>query len=350
MGELGKTQTTPPASRSQRSSGRRRRRLHGTIAVLAIITGLAITGGLTYRWLNPTQIYRPGENLPEITRQLARELPPGVPEIRFTDVTKEAGLGAFRTFQGPRSSQLPEDMGSGAAWGDYDNDGDDDLFLVAAGGSLRLDPSQWAPSRLYENRGGSFVLVEDFPETRIIGMGAAWGDYDGDGWLDLVVTGYNSLLLFRNDRGTLTRDHRFQEPAGYWAGAAWADFNNDRRLDLYVCGYVRYVEEEDSKARASQQFGMAVPYTLNPSSFEPERNLLFLNLGDGRFSEVAAEMGGSISTSPTMFPTTPCFTTPVKNSKRSATRPGWPITAVPWGWRWGITTGTGTTTSSLPTG
>ncbi len=293
MGEQGKTQTTPPASRLQRSSGSRRRRLRGTIAVLATITGLAITGGLAYQWLNPTQIYRPGEDLPEITRQLARELPPGVPEIRFTDVTKEVGLGAFRTFQGPRSSQLPEDMGSGAAWGDYDNDGDDDLFLVAAGGSLDRDPNQWAPSLLYENRGGNFVRVEDFPETRIIGMGAAWGDYDGDGWLDLVVTGYNSLLLFRNDRGTLVRDHRFPEPAGYWAGVAWADFNNDRRLDLYVCGYVRYVVEEDPKARASQQFGMVVPYTLNPSSYEPERNLLFLNLGDGRFREVAAEMGVS---------------------------------------------------------
>ena len=266
MGGQSKPQITPPASRPHRRPGRRQKRLRGTIAVLVTIAALAIAGGLLYQWLNPTQVYKPGEYLPEITRQLTRELPPGAPDIRFTDVTKEAGLGGFRTFQGPRSSQLPEDMGSGAAWGDYDKDGDDDLFLVAAGGSLLLDPAQWAPSLLYENRGGTFVLDEDFPDTRIIGMGAAWGEYDGDGWLDLMVTGYKSLLLFRNDRGTLVPDSRFPDLAGYWAGAAWADFNNDRRLDLYVCGYVRYVEEEDLKAKASQQFGMAVPYTLNPSS------------------------------------------------------------------------------------
>ena len=291
--EQTEPQITPPASRPHRQTGRRQRRLRGTIAVLVTIVALAIAGGLIYQWLNPTRIYTPGEDLPEITRQLTRELPPGAPDIRFTDVTKAAGLGGFHTFQGPRSSQLPEDMGSGAAWGDYDNDGDDDLFLVAAGGSLTQDSSQWAPSLLYENRDGTFVLDDDFPDTHIIGMGAAWGDYDGDGWLDLVVTGHNALRLFRNDRGKLVRDHRFTAPSGYWAGAAWADFNHDGRLDLYVCGYVRYVEEEDPKARTSQQFGMAVPYTLNPSSYEPESNLLFLNLGDGRFREVAAEMGVS---------------------------------------------------------
>ncbi|MCP4042199.1 MAG: VCBS repeat-containing protein, partial [Gammaproteobacteria bacterium] len=281
--------SSPPEQK--RRPGRRRRRMRQALAIVVTVALMAGIGGVTYSWLSRTQEYKPGEDIPEITRKLDQNLPPGAPEPRFTDVTQEVGLASFRTFQGPRSSQLPEDMGSGAAWGDYDNDGDDDLFLVAAGGSLKIAPHQWAPSLLYENRGGSFVVVKDFPDTRILGMGAAWGDYDADGWLDLVVTGYNRLLLFHNEKGKMVRDTGFSPPAGFWTGATWGDFNNDRRLDLYVCGYVRYVEEEAGKARASEQFGRAVPYTLNPASYQPEENLLFLNLGDGRFREAASELG-----------------------------------------------------------
>ena len=102
----------------------------------------------------------------------------------------------FVTFTGERSSQLPEDMGAGLAWGDFDNDGDDDLFLVGAGGGLALPAAERAPSALYENLGdGTFRQVGDLPEIRILGMGAAWGDVDGDGWLDLALSGYGSLLL-----------------------------------------------------------------------------------------------------------------------------------------------------------
>src|SRR5581483_824627 len=105
-----------------------------------------------------------------------RNLPPGAPEPRFTDVTKAAGLASFRQFQGPRTSQLPEDMGSGVAWGDFDNDGLDDLFVVSGGGPLGAPVSQLAPSVLYRNSGdGRFEKVENFPELRIHGMAAAWG-------------------------------------------------------------------------------------------------------------------------------------------------------------------------------
>jgi len=277
-----------------RAPGRRRRRLRWTIAIL-IVAGLA--GGAFGVWLyraSRPELYRPGEDSADITRTLSRDLPAGAPEPRLTDVTVEAGLGAFRTFAGARSSQLPEDMGPGAAWGDYDNDGDEDLFLVAAGGALDAPPSARAPSRLYENLGdGTFRVDDGFPETRIVGMGAAWGDYDGDGWLDLVVTGYRSLLLFHNDRGRLAPDPRLPAPDGFWAGPVWGDYDNDRDLDLYVCGYVQYREDEADRARASRQYGRSVPYTLNPASYSPERNLLFRNRGDGTFEEVAETLGVS---------------------------------------------------------
>jgi Tfp pilus assembly protein PilF len=287
------------ARRRHRHWGRRKRRLRraawslGALAVVGVVAGLWI-----YRASRP-EVWRPGEEVDEITENLSRGLPAEAPRPALADATAEAGLAGFRTFAGARSSQLPEDMGSGAAWGDFDNDGDDDLFLVAAGGPLTGDPAEWAPSKLYENRGeGTFREVVDFPELRIVGMAAAWGDADGDGWLDLVVTGYRTLALFRNEAGRLVRDESAfagvpGASEGFWAGAAWGDFDNDRDLDLYVTGYVRYVEDPNARAQVSQQYGHAVPYTLNPVSYDPERNLLLRNRGDGSFDEVAEALGVS---------------------------------------------------------
>ena len=222
----------------------------------------------------------------------AGKLPAGAPPPRFTDVTREAGLGGFRSFAGARTSQLPEDMGSGAAWGDFDNDGFDDLLLVSAGGPLNAPQAALARTELYRNLGnGKFERVETFPDLRIRGMAAAWADYNNDGWLDLVITGFDVILLFRNEHGKLVRETGFASPKGFWTGAAWGDFNLDGRVDLYICGYVKYQVDEGKTRNLTQQFGFDIPYTLNPASFEPERNLLFRNDGGGRFSEVAQSMG-----------------------------------------------------------
>ncbi len=278
---------------------RKLRRLKRWLLAATLVSAAALLW--IYRATRP-EIRRPGEDLTDITQTLAADLPADAPFPDFTDVTIEAGLGDFRTFAGERSSQLPEDMGSGAAWGDYDNDGDDDLFVVGAGGTLTRPPDGWAESALFENLGdGTFRRSAAFPETRIMGMGAAWGDYDDDGWLDLAVSGYNSLSLFRNVAGDpsggeaegrrLAKDDAIPNLPGYWAGVSWADIDNDGNLDLYVCGYVRYEPDNSGAGRSSSQSGTTVPYTLNPASYEPERNLLFRNEGDGRFTEVALLYG-----------------------------------------------------------
>ncbi len=272
--------------------GRRRRRLLWTMALL-LAGGVAATAVGGWLWLSRDGDKRlPGEVPEEITSRLSRDLPAGAPEPRLTDVTAASGLGGFRNFAGARSSQLPEDMGPGAAWGDFDNDGDEDLFLVAAGGSLDLPAGQRAASRLFENLGdGTFSEVADFPDIRILGMAAAWADVDGDGDEDLAVSGHNALLLLRNDGGRLRLDPGFPSPPGFWAGLAWGDADGDGDLDLYVCGYVDYQEPEGARQGASRQYGQSVPYTLNPASYPPLPNLLLRNDGAGRFADAAAELG-----------------------------------------------------------
>jgi tetratricopeptide (TPR) repeat protein len=268
--------------------------LRWTVASLSLAAAIAgVVAVLSYLHSRPVR-YRPDEKSTEITASLAKGIPAEAPRPRLRDVTQQAGLGTFRSFLGDRTSQLPEDMGAGAAWGDFDNDGDEDLFLVSAGGPLNTPTEALAPCELYENLGhGTFRKVESFPSLRIHGMSAAWGDYDGDGFLDLVVSGYDTLLLFHNEQGTgkFVRDTRFPDRKGFWAGVSWGDYDNDRNLDLYVCGYVRYVQNEADRARVSSQLGTAVPYTLNPSSYEPQPNLLFHNDGDGAFTEVAEKLG-----------------------------------------------------------
>jgi tetratricopeptide (TPR) repeat protein len=224
------------------------------------------------------------------------KLPAQAPAPYFTNVTKQAGLGGFKQFAGTRTSQLPEDMGSGVAWGDFDNDGLEDMFVVSGGGPLNAPESQLAPSVLYRNLGnGRFEKMTGFPELHIHGMAAAWADYDNDGRLDLLVTSYDRIYLFHNNgNGTftdVTHSAGLDRYRGFWAGASWGDYNRDGYLDLYICGYVKYRPNSQKSGATSEQFGVDVPYSLNPASFEPERNLLFRNNGNGTFTEVGKTLG-----------------------------------------------------------
>jgi hypothetical protein len=192
-------------------------------------------------------------------------------------------------------------MGSGVAWGDFDNDGDDDLYLVNITGPVTWTEAQRdassSTSVLYRNDDGRFVDISHDAgvDVRGCGMAAAWGDADGDGWLDLAVTSCTRLWLFRN-RGDGTFDDRTKASGlagytGFWAGASWADFDRDGDLDLYVAGYVEYAYDAASVGAVSMQFEAEVPFTLNPSSYPPIRNLLLRNNGRGRFEDAAEAAG-----------------------------------------------------------
>jgi Flp pilus assembly protein TadD len=276
---------------------RRKRRLALTVALA--LAFVVVAGAIVFLAVKPEPAYRPGAKVEGLTSELSRSLPPDYPRITFVDVTRDAGI-QFRQFWGQRSSQIPEDMGSGAAWGDYNNDGWPDLFLVNVVGPITLtsEAVRRSPARcaLYRNnRDGTFtdVGVEAGVDLQVWGMGAEWGDYDNDGWLDLVVSTYGENVLYHN-KGDGTFSDRTRAAAlagrrGFWSGVAWADYDRDGFLDLYVTGYVKY--SRPSEPTASGQYDVENPASINPNAFPPERNLLYHNNRDGTFTEVAARAG-----------------------------------------------------------
>lgn len=217
----------------------------------------------------------------------------------FTDVTRAAGIDFLHAgAQAKRTSLLPEDMGSGAAFADIDNDGDLELYVVNIPGPFGGEHRNLARNALYLNRGDS--TFTDITQTAGVGdtgygMGCVFADYDGDGHLDLYVTNYGPNVLYRNNgNGTFTD---VTDVAGVgcklWStGAAFADTDADGDLDLYVCNYVTYDLEKLEEMKAeSLQSGKPVPSALNPHVFEPQDNVFYRNNSDGTFTDVTAELG-----------------------------------------------------------
>jgi len=241
----------------------------------------------------------PGEDgsIDGLTSVLARETTDDMVTVALVDETEASGID-FKHFPDTRRSVLPEDMGSGAAWGDYDDDGDQDLFLVNFASSI-LEPlpevAGPGSSRLYRNDGGTFVDVSQHVGLAkpLRGNGAAWADYDGDDDLDLYVTAWGENRLFRNDDGVFVdvASAAGVDDDGFGTGIAWFDADGDGWIDLYVCNYVDFQYREEDLARREKQYGAEVPFTLNPSSYKAQPNRLYRNNGDGTFTDIAEASG-----------------------------------------------------------
>ncbi len=217
--------------------------------------------------------------------------------VQFVDVTSEAGI-VFSHFNDVRTSVLTEDMGSGAAWGDYDADGFVDLFIV---NSSRDEQGQRPMDRgkLFRNLGdGAFEDVTEASDIRQtgLGMGAVWFDHDGDGDIDLFTTGFGWQKLYSNEGAGVFEDVTVESglsiEGGWPAGSTVADYDLDGDLDLYVPRYVGFQRDSgESATLLNSQYGLDTPFTLNPFSYDPLANRLYRNDGDGTFTEVASSAG-----------------------------------------------------------
>ncbi len=186
---------------------------------------------------------------------------------------------------------LPETLGPGCAFFDFDNDGWMDLFLVNSGPCDFYQPKAPLKNALYRNnRDGTFTDVSEkagVAQTTAFGMGVAVGDYDNDGYPDLFVTAYGRPTLFHNNGDGTFSD--VTEKAGLAIGgwttsAVWFDYDNDGFLDLFVCSFVEFSLKNNVFCGDNR---LGRKYYCIPRVFKPTPSVLFHNNRDGTFTEVS---------------------------------------------------------------
>ena len=212
--------------------------------------------------------------------------------IEYTDVTSEAGIRFKHNSGAAGKKYLPETIGSGGAFLDYDNDGWQDVFLV--------NSMDWPESKkrrtfsaLYRNnKDGTFTDVTQQVGlgVEMYGIGVAVADYDNDGNEDIYVTCVGPSHLFRNlgngKFADVTARAGLAEP-GFSSSAAWFDYDNDGKLDLFVGRYVDWSVQTDQYCSLD---GKNKTY-CTPQTYKGQSSQLYRNRGNGTFENVTARAG-----------------------------------------------------------
>jgi enediyne biosynthesis protein E4 len=225
--------------------------------------------------------------------------PSAGPDIHLADVTAAAGIAFHHNSGAFGAKYLPETMGTGCAFFDYDSDGWLDILLVN-GMDWPGHARQRTTMRLYRNnRNGTFsdVTARAGLAVEMYGMGVAIGDYDNDGFPDLLVTSVGQNRLFHNNgRGRfvdVTDKAGLGGRRAFSASALWFDYDRDGLLDLLVCNYVKWSPERDVFCSVD---GKRKSY-CTPEAYHGETCWLFRNRGNGTFEDVTAKSGIFDSTS-----------------------------------------------------
>jgi hypothetical protein len=232
-------------------------------------------------------------------RSLAEALPVAAPPIRFTDVTREAGIDFVHVNGAYGERLLPETMGGGVAFLDYDRDGRQDLLFVNSSPWPWRDAGEpLATPALYRNLGGgrfaNVTQAAGLGELSLYGMGVAAADLDADGYPELFLTAVGSNRLLHNLAGKGFEDITGQAGVAgaddAWStGASFFDYDADGDLDLFVANYVRW----------SRDIDLGVDYRLTgigraygpPTNYPGSHSYLYRNRGDGTFEDVSASAG-----------------------------------------------------------
>ncbi len=219
--------------------------------------------------------------------------------FRLTDVTAQAGLNFQHNSGAYGSKFLPETMGPGCAFLDYDNDGWLDI-LIANAMDFPGHARQHSTLKLYRNnRNGTFtdVTIQAGLNVEMYAMGLAVADYDNDGFADIYVTCVGQNRLFHNNgKGRfvdVTNSAGLGSRSGFSTSALWFDYDRDGLLDLFVCNYVKWSPEHDVFCAAD---GRNKSY-CTPEAYRGSTCWLFRNKGNGAFEDVTAKSGIFDSTS-----------------------------------------------------
>jgi hypothetical protein len=212
--------------------------------------------------------------------------------ISFTDVTAQTGIH-FRHNSGAFGAKyLPETMGSGVCILDYDNDGWQDILFVNSMDWPGHAKGNSYPALYHNNRDGTFTEVtrQAGLAVEMYGMGCAVGDFDNDGYDDIYITALGGSHLFRNlhnDKFTDVTAKAGLADSGFPTGAVWFDYDNDGRLDLFVAHYVEWSQQIDQNCSLD---GKHKSY-CTPEAYKGQSARLFHNLGNGRFEDVTRRAG-----------------------------------------------------------
>jgi hypothetical protein len=228
--------------------------------------------------------------------------PPASSPVTFRDITQKAGIHFVHNNAAFGKKYLPETMGPGVAFIDYDNDGWQDIFLVN-GTDWPGRPSKHSTPRLYHNNhDGTFTDVTHKAglDVELFGMGVAVGDYDNDGFDDLFITTMGQSHLFHNNgNGTftdVTQKAGLMGPKEFSTSAAWVDYDRDGELDLVVANYVQWSLEGDLYCTLD---GKSKSY-CTPESYKGTAVRLWRNRGDGTFEDATKKAGLAEPTSKTL--------------------------------------------------
>jgi enediyne biosynthesis protein E4 len=228
--------------------------------------------------------------------------PPASSPVTFRDITQKAGIHFVHNNAAFGKKYLPETMGPGVAFIDYDNDGWQDIFVVN-GTDWPGRPSKHSTPKLYHNNhDGTFTDVTHKAslDVELFGMGVAVGDYDNDGFDDLFITTMGQSRLFHNNgNGTftdVTQKAGLMGPKEFSTSAAWIDYDKDGKLDLVVANYVQWSLEGDLYCTLD---GKSKSY-CTPESYKGTSVRLWHNRGDGTFEDATKKAGLAEPTSKTL--------------------------------------------------